>query len=44
MCIRDRYVNNGIEMLSGGENIKIRFVPNFQTVEYNQDELTPHGP
>ena len=40
----DLYVYNGIEMLSGGENIKIRFVPNFQTVEYNQDELSPHGP
>ena len=34
------YVKNGIEVISGGENIKIRIAQNFQMVEYNQNELT----
>ena len=36
----DLYVNNGIEMLSGGNNIKIRIAPDIEIIEYNHDELT----
>tara|TARA_B100001029_G_C14830045_1_gene322480 strand:- start:299 stop:625 length:327 start_codon:yes stop_codon:yes gene_type:complete len=37
----DLYVNNGIEMLSGGNNVKIRIAPDIEIIEYNNDELTP---
>lgn len=36
----DLYVNNGVEMLSGGNNVKIRIAPDIEIIEYNNDELT----